>query len=101
MAPFSASLEPLVQNRPVRVLPALALIAVSAWAFFPHVAYRIAPTAFVNAELIPVAVPIAGRLSKDLPRKSGIIERTISVTLPKRFPQIAAPALGCAGFQSA
>jgi hypothetical protein len=90
MAPFSASLEPLVQNRPVRVLPALALIAVSAWAFFPHVAYRIAPTAFVNAELVPVAVPIAD-----------IIERTISVTLPKRFPQIAAPALGCAGFQSA
>ena len=81
MAPFSASIERLVRNRIARVLLALALIAVSAWAFFPHVAYRIAPTAFVNAELVRVAAPMAGRLSKDLPRKGDIIEHTITVNL--------------------
>ena len=42
---------------------ALALIALGAWAFLPHVVYRIAPTAFVNAELVRVTAPIAGRLS--------------------------------------
>jgi len=81
MAPFSASVERLVRNRLARVLLALALIAVSAWAFFPHVAYRIAPTAFVNAELVRVAAPMAGRLSIDLPRKGDIIEQTITVNL--------------------
>jgi multidrug resistance efflux pump len=79
MAPVSASVERLVRNRPVRILLALALIAVSAWAFFPHVAYRIAPTAFVNAELVRVAAPMAGRLSRDLPRKGEMIEHTITV----------------------
>src|ERR1700727_3700700 len=81
MAPFSASIERLVRNRIARVLLALVLIVVSAWAFFPHVAYRIAPTAFVNAELVRVAAPMAGLLSKDLPRKGDIIEHTITVNL--------------------
>jgi multidrug resistance efflux pump len=81
MAPLAATVERLVRNRRARVLLALTLIAVSAWAFLPHVAYRIAPTAFVNAELVRVAAPMAGRLSKDLPRKGDIIDRTITVNL--------------------
>jgi multidrug resistance efflux pump len=81
MASLSANVERLVRNRRTRLLLALTLIAVSAWAFFPHVAYRIAPTAFVNAELVRVAAPMAGRLSKDLPRKGDIIDRTITVNL--------------------
>jgi hypothetical protein len=40
-------------------LLALVLIVVGAWAFFPHLAYRIAPTAFVNSELVQVTAPIA------------------------------------------
>jgi hypothetical protein len=60
---------------------ALALIALGAWAFLPHVVYRIAPTAFVNAELVRVTAPIAGRLSRDLPRRGDIIEHPITVNL--------------------
>jgi multidrug resistance efflux pump len=81
MAPLSVSVERLVRNRLARVLLAVALIAVSAWAFFPNVAYRIAPTAYVNAELVRVAAPMAGRLSRDLPRKGDIIEQTATVNL--------------------
>lgn len=81
MKSFSARLEHLVRSRRVRLLLAIALIGVSVWAFFPHVAFRIASTAFVNAELVRVAAPMAGRLSGDLPRKGDIIERTITVNL--------------------
>jgi multidrug resistance efflux pump len=81
MPSLSANVERLVRNRRARLLLALTLIALSAWAFLPHVAYRIAPTAFVNAEMIRVAAPMAGRLSKDLPRKGDMIERTITVNL--------------------
>ena len=49
---LSKSVEALIRSRIVRILLALALIVVGAWAFLPHVAYRIAPTAFVNSELI-------------------------------------------------
>ncbi len=81
MAPRSNAIERLVRSRRARLLLAVALIGVSAWTFFPHVAYRIAPTAFVNAELVRVAAPMAGRLSRDLPRKGDIIERTITLNL--------------------
>jgi len=42
----------------------------------PHRADRIC-----NAELVRVAAPMAGRLSKDLPRKGDVIENTITVNL--------------------
>ena len=81
MASLSTTVERLVRSRRARLVLATTLIGVSAWAFFPHVAFRIAPTAFVNAELVRVAAPMAGRLSRDLPRKGDIIERTITVNL--------------------
>jgi multidrug resistance efflux pump len=81
MASFSSTVERLVRSRRARLLLAITMIGVSAWAFFPYVAYRIAPTAFVNAELARVAAPMAGRLSRDLPRKGDIIERTITMNL--------------------
>jgi multidrug resistance efflux pump len=81
MASISTAVEHLVRSRRARLLLAVTIIGISAWAFFPHVAYRIAPTAFVNAELVRVAAPMAGRLSGDLPRKGDNIERTITVNL--------------------
>src|ERR1700722_1217239 len=81
MAPPSAIVERLVRSRIARPILALALIALGAWAFLPHVVYRIAPTAFVNAELVRVTAPIAGRLSRDLPRRGDIIEHPITVNL--------------------
>ncbi len=78
---LSKSVEALIRSRIVRILLALALIVVGAWAFLPHVAYRIAPTAFVNSELIRVTAPMAGRLSPDLPRRGEIIDRATTVKL--------------------
>ena len=75
MASFSAIVERLVRSRIVRLMLALSLlIALGAWAFLPHVVYRIAPTAFVNAELVRVTAPIAGRLATSL---AGAISSTI------------------------
>jgi biotin carboxyl carrier protein len=64
-----------------RLALAFVLIALSAWAFFPHLGYRIASSAFVNAELVRVTAPIAGRLTRDLPRKGDFIERPAAATL--------------------
>jgi multidrug resistance efflux pump len=74
-------LQRLVRSRKVRLALASALIAVSAWAFLPHIRYRIASSAFVNAELVRVTAPIAGRLTRDLPRKGDFVERLENVTL--------------------
>jgi multidrug resistance efflux pump len=57
------------------------LIMLSAWAFLPYVTYRIAPSAFVNAELVRVAAPIAGRLTQDLPRKGDFVMQASTVSL--------------------
>jgi multidrug resistance efflux pump len=81
MSSLSSTVERLVRSRRARLVLAMTLIGVSAWAFFPHVVYRIAPTAFVNAELVRVAAPMAGRLSRDLPRKGDMIDRTVTVNL--------------------
>jgi multidrug resistance efflux pump len=78
---LASTIETIIRNRIVRVLLALALIVVGAWAFLPHLAYRIAPTAFVNSELVRVTAPIAGRLSTDLPRRGEIIDRPTTVNL--------------------
>ena len=74
-------LQRFVRSRLVRLALAVFLVAVSVWAFLPHVRYRIASSAFVNAELVRVAAPIAGRLTRDLPRKGDFIEKPASVTL--------------------
>ena len=78
---FSSAVERLIRSRLVRLLLAFALIVLAAWAFLPHIAYRIAPSAFVNAELVRVTAPIAGRLSGELPRKGDIIDHSITVKL--------------------
>jgi multidrug resistance efflux pump len=78
---LSGTVESIIRNRAVRILLALALIAVGIWAFLPHLAYRIAPTAFVNSELVRVTAPIAGRLSPDLPRRGEIIDRSTTVNM--------------------
>jgi multidrug resistance efflux pump len=73
--------QQFIRSRMARVTLALTLIALSVWAFLPYVTYRIAPSAFVNAELLRVAAPIAGRLTQDLPQKGAFVERPITVSL--------------------
>ena len=74
-------LQRLIRNRMARLGVAFALIALSAWAFLPYVNYRIASSAFVNSELVRVAAPIAGQLSRDLPRKGTYIAHASDVPL--------------------
>ena len=77
----SDHLQRLVRSRWVRLSLAISLIALSAWAFLPYVSYRIASSAFVNAELVRIATPIAGQLTRDLPRKGDVIEHAKALTL--------------------
>jgi multidrug resistance efflux pump len=77
----SDHLQRFIRSRVVRLALAFGLIAVSVWAFLPHVGYRVASSAFVNAELVRVAAPIAGRLTRDLPRKGDFIERPEAMPL--------------------
>ena len=81
MSNFSILIEELVRSWRVRVSLACALLLASGWAFFPHLAYRIAPVAFVNAELMRVTAPIPGRLASNLPRKGDTIDREMTVNL--------------------
>src|SRR5258708_18071964 len=69
------------RSRFARVALASMLLGVRAWAFAPYVKYRIAPSAFINAELLRVTAPIAGRLTQDLPRKGEFVARPEKVTL--------------------
>jgi multidrug resistance efflux pump len=77
----SDHIQRFVRSRMARLAMAFTLIALSAWAFFPYVGYRIASSAFVNAELVRVTAPIPGRLARDLPRKGDFIEQPATVTL--------------------
>src|SRR5262249_53544725 len=81
MSNLSVLIERLVRSWRVRVSLACTLLLASCWAFFPHIAYRIAPVAFVNAELMRVTAPIAGRLAQDLPRKGDTIDHATTVNL--------------------
>ena len=69
------------RSRFARIILASTLFGVSAWAFAPYLKYRIAPSAFINAELLRVTAPIAGRLTQDLPRKGEFVARPEKVTL--------------------
>jgi uncharacterized protein YhaN len=64
---------------------ALTLVGLSAWAFVPYITYRIAPSAFVNAELLRVAAPIAGQLTQSLPHKGDFVPAPVTVSLITSF----------------
>lgn len=81
----SDHLQRIVRSRWIRLAFALSLIALGAWAFLPYFSYRIASSAFVNAELMRVAAPFAGQLTHELPRKGDIIEHTKAITLVETF----------------
>jgi multidrug efflux pump subunit AcrA (membrane-fusion protein) len=76
-----AFFERIIRSRRVRLGLSLVLIGIGAWAFFPHVTSRVAPSAFVNAELLRVSAPIAGKLSDDLPRTGTFFNQLETVRL--------------------
>lgn len=65
----------------MRIGFACFLLAVGAWAFFPNIFHRVSSNAFVNAELMRVTAPIAGRLSSTLPQKGQFIAETATAPL--------------------
>src|SRR6478672_9991573 len=67
--------ERFIRSRIVRRSLALGIIALSGWALLPYVTYRVAPSAYVNAELMLVTAPMAGQLASDLPRKGEYFQR--------------------------
>jgi multidrug resistance efflux pump len=74
-------IQQFIRNRIVRIGLAVFLIACGAWALLPYLTYKIAPSAFVNAELVRLAAPIAGRLAQDLPRKGDFFAQPVTLTL--------------------
>jgi multidrug resistance efflux pump len=76
-----ARLAKLGHSRFFRVSIATTLIAVSVWAFTPYFSSRIASSAFVNAELVRLTSPIAGRLTTNLPHKGNFIALAENVKL--------------------
>ena len=86
-------LQRFVRNRAARLGLAAALIALSVWAFLPYVGYRIASSAFVNAEIMRVTAPIAGRLTSDLPRKGDFIDHNSTVVLIETLSRDQGPLL--------
>jgi multidrug resistance efflux pump len=79
--PTLSNFENFIRSRGARLGLALFFITLSVWAFVPYIAYRIAPSAFINAELVRVTAPIAGRLTEKLPRKGEFISKSGKVTL--------------------
>ena len=78
---YPVSVERVIRSRSLRVAVSLLLIGLGIWAFLPYVIYRVASSAFVNAELVRVTAPITGQLTPDLPRKGAFIDRAETVSL--------------------
>ena len=94
------SVQSLIRSRLSRLALAFTLLALSAWAFWPYVAYRVAPSAFVNAELVRVTSPMSGRLAAELPRKGWFFDHPTTVTLvtslaPDRRPSSRSGTATC------
>jgi multidrug resistance efflux pump len=74
-------IEDLIRSRAARVGLAVGLMVFGAWAFVPYIAYKVAPTAYVNAELIRITAPINGQLTQDLPHKGDFISAPTAARL--------------------
>lgn len=74
-------MESFIRNRIARIGLACALLAVGSWAFFPYLFHRVSSSAFVNAELMRVTSPIAGRLTADLPQKGQFLSEDMPLSL--------------------
>jgi multidrug resistance efflux pump len=73
--------ERFIRKRFTRLALALLLVAMAGWALLPHVTNRIAASAFVNAELVRVTAPFAGRLAEVLPRHGVLLDEAVSLKL--------------------
>ena len=99
-------IETIIRSRAARIGLAVGLMAFGISAFIPFIAYKVAPTAYVNAELIRITAPINGQLTQDLPHKgdyisaptaarliqSNTVDRSGLVSLERQFDEYKAKA---------
>jgi multidrug resistance efflux pump len=83
--PSPPTIRSLFSTRRVRIVLALLLIGLSAWALAPYVAYRVSSSAFINAEMMRVTAPIPGYLSNELPHKGNFINQAATLMLIKSY----------------
>jgi multidrug resistance efflux pump len=74
-------IESFVRKRYARLALALILVGTAGWAFLPYVTNRVGASAFVNAELVRVTAPFAGRLAKTMPRQGEFFDSSTSLNL--------------------
>jgi multidrug resistance efflux pump len=77
----SECIERLLQDRRVRLAVAGVLLAAGFWAFGPYLGSRVGSSAFINAPLVRVTSPIAGRLTENLPSRGQYLPEIRSVNL--------------------
>jgi multidrug resistance efflux pump len=73
--------DSILRSRTLRLSVATILVTTSAWAFSPYLGSRVASSAYVNAELVRVVSPLAGRLAHRLPSRGEYVARTHKIEL--------------------
>jgi len=91
----------IISARRVRIALALLIIAVSAWAFTPYVAYRVSSSALLNSEIVRVRAPIAGYAASGLPHQGEFIDHAATLPLIKSYPADHRRLLDLEGRQAA
>jgi multidrug resistance efflux pump len=79
------TIRAIISARFMRIAFALALIAVSVWAFAPYLTYRVSSSAFINSEIMRVTAPISGYLALDIPHKGKFIDHPETLTLIQSY----------------
>lgn len=79
-------MEKVIRSRLARLALAGVLLSTGVWAFLPYVAYRVASSAFVNAELVRVTAPISGEVARDLPAKGSLVDGASQTKLIEALP---------------
>lgn len=74
-------MEQLIRKRGLRIAVGIALLAAGVWAFLPYATYRVALSAFVNAELTRITTPIRGQVAETVPRKGSFLKRSVKLDL--------------------
>ncbi|MCW5751464.1 MAG: HlyD family efflux transporter periplasmic adaptor subunit [Alphaproteobacteria bacterium] len=74
-------MERFIRKGSLRLLLALALIALGTWAFLPYLTHRVSTSAFVNTELVRLTAPIPGRVATGLPPKGQFLAMPMHIAL--------------------
>lgn len=75
----------VLNSRTLRLVVGATALGGSIWALSPYMLYRVAPVAYVNAELTRVSAPIAGHLARELPQKGQFIHKSRELSLVEAY----------------